>query len=153
MNNVNIKSALIIITTLVIGVAIGFELSEISIRKRFDKMDSFKGPQGFVQSFEEIIMPDKDQKDKVSSILLKYHDKIDKITKSGMGEISLKMDSMAVELKQILNEEQKARLTEEMQRMKRMPPPPKMGGNHRPEGDRRPPPGNPDNRRPLPPIE
>jgi hypothetical protein len=153
MNNVNLKSALIIITTLVTGIAIGFELSEISIKNRFEKIDSFKEPQGFVRTFEEIIMPDNDQKVKVGSILLKYHNKIDKVTKSGMNEISLKMDSMAVELKQILNEEQQARLNEEMQRMKRMPPPHKMDRNFPPGGERMPPPGNPVNRGPLPPPE
>ena len=154
MNNVNFKSALIIITTLLIGVAIGFELSEISVKKRFEKLDSFRGPQGFIQIFQDIIKPNDDQRNKVSSILLKYHDKIDKITQAGMNDVSLKLDSMAVELKQILNEEQKARLDEEMQRMKRMPVPPKMDRRPPPDGERIPPPGIHENdREPMPPNE
>lgn len=152
MNNVNVKSALIIITTLIIGIAIGFELSEISIKKKLEKMDQFRGPLGFVQVFEDIINPDSSQKDKVGTILLRYHDKIDKVTKSGMIEVSAKLDSMAVELKQVLNSEQIARLNDEMQRMKRMPMPPKINGRPPMDGERMPPPRQGDEgRRPMPP--
>jgi hypothetical protein len=153
MNNVNVKSALIIVTTLIIGIAIGFELSEISIKKKFERMDSFKGPQGFTQIFEDIIKPDDSQKDKVNTILLKYHDKIDKVMQSNMSDIALRIDSMAVELNQILNTDQKTRLDEEMQRMKRMPMPPKMDGGPFPKGKRMPPPDmRGDDRGPMPPA-
>ncbi|MDR3626538.1 MAG: hypothetical protein P4L45_06880 [Ignavibacteriaceae bacterium] len=124
MTNGNIKSLLILVITLVIGIAIGFEISEISIKKHFEKMDSFRKPEGFIKIFDGIIKPDNIQKAGIDSILFAYHEKIEKITHSGMDSVSKMMDSMNVELKTKLNKEQAARLDEEMQRMKKNPPPP-----------------------------
>ena len=51
----NVKSTLIIFAALIIGAGIGFEISEISIQREFDKMDAFRKPNGFVQLFDGII--------------------------------------------------------------------------------------------------
>jgi hypothetical protein len=127
MTNNKIKSLLILIITLVIGIAIGFEISEISIKKHFEKMDSFRKPEGFIKIFDGIIKPDNTQKAEVDSILYVYHERIEKITHSGMDSVSKMMDSMNVELKTKLNNEQAARLDEDLQRMKKNPPPPPPG--------------------------
>jgi hypothetical protein len=119
-----IKSFLILIITLLIGIAIGFEISEIDIKKHFEAMDSFKKPEGFIKIFEGIIKPDPNQKEVVDSILFKYYEKMERIRHSGMEEITNMMDSMNVELKKNLNNEQISRLSEEMQRMKKNPPQP-----------------------------
>jgi hypothetical protein len=120
----NIKSFLILIVTLLIGAAIGFEISEISVKKHFEEMDSFRKPAGFVKIFDGIIKPDKSQKADVDTILYKYHEKMEKVKLTGMDEISKVMDSMNVELKTKIHNDQAARLDEEMQRMKKNPPPP-----------------------------
>jgi hypothetical protein len=156
-----LKPFLIILFTLIIGIAIGFEVSEIMIKIRFDEMRAFKEPKGFVKIFEEIIEPDNNQKPKTDSILLKYHVKMENVTKRGMSEVSEMFDSMKVELKSVLNPEQIKRLDEEMLRMKRQPPPPRDGSMHPPKDGRmmpppkgnRPPPPPPDGDRQPPPND
>ena len=45
------KSFLIILITLIIGIAIGFEISEIlEIKKRFDEFREIRAPRGFVEN-------------------------------------------------------------------------------------------------------
>ena len=139
--NAKIKSSLLIIIVLIIGIAIGFEISEITIRHRFDKLDAFRESKGFIQMFEGIIKPSKAQKPAVDSILAKYHDQINKISKNGMLEVSQQMDLMKADLGRILDKEENTRLSEEISRMKRQPPPPPHErGPMPPAGERLPPP-------------
>jgi hypothetical protein len=161
-----LKPFLILLVTLLIGIAIGFEISEIMIKMRFDEMKAFREPKSFVNIFEDIIRPDKNQKTVIDSILLKYHVKMESVTKKGMSEVSGIMDSMKVELKPVLNQEQIKRLEAEFSRMKHFPPPrdrgmpPKDGAMQAPNGERQmpPPPRNgemppPDNRLLPPPHD
>jgi len=133
--NIKIKFTIIIIVTLLIGIMIGFEISEISIKSKFREMDRFRQPGGFTEMFERIIRPDAEQKPVVYSILLKYHKMLDSISNSGMTQVSAAMDSMKLELKKSIKAEQYERLSDEMERMKNSPPPnegPRRGGQHRP---------------------
>jgi hypothetical protein len=141
--NAKIKSSILIIIVLLIGIAIGFEISEISIRHRFYKLDAFRESRGFIQMFEGIIKPDSIQKPVVDSILTKYHDQMDKIAKYGMQEVSSQMDSMKSDLSKILDKDKKMRLEDEMTKMKRQPPPlpPRPRGPMPPPGEIPPPPG------------
>jgi hypothetical protein len=138
------KSLLVLLITLVIGVAIGFEISEIMLKNRFEEMKSFREPKGFVNIFEDIIKPDNNQKPIVDSILVKYHKKMEAVTRSGMAQVSVMMDSMQVELKTAINEEQFHRLNNEMTRMKNRPTPFR---NHGEPGPR------PNHDRPMPPPD
>jgi hypothetical protein len=140
--NAKIKAALLFIIVLIIGMAIGFEISEISIRNKFHQMEQFRKPRGFVEMFDEIIRPSDIQKATVDSILIKYHQRIDQVTQSNMVVISNQIDSMKVELRKILQKDQIDRLDEEMSRMKHQPPlPPNDGRPPMPDGHR-PPPGD-----------
>jgi hypothetical protein len=124
----SIKAFLILTITLVIGIAIGFEISEISIKKHFEEMESFRKPEGFIRIFDGIIKPDNAQKPVVDSILYKYHEKIEIVRHSGMDDVSKMMDSMRTELGTKLTKDQANHLEEEMQRMKKnAPPPPPQG--------------------------
>ena len=123
----SIQAFLILTITLVIGIAIGFEISEISIKKHFEEMDSFRKPEGFIRIFEGIIKPDNIQRPVVDSILYKYHEKMEMVRYSGMDEVSKTMDSMRTELGTKLTKDQANRLDEEMQRMKKNLPPPPQG--------------------------
>jgi hypothetical protein len=120
----NIKASLIILVILLLGIAIGFEISEISIRKKFDKLDSFREPQGFKKVFSDVIKPDEKQKPFVDSVLLAYHNKLEAKRVSSMQEVSQIMDSMKTELGKVLDEKQKAALNDDLNRMKKEPPPP-----------------------------
>jgi hypothetical protein len=138
--NIKLKFSIILIATLLIGIAIGFEISEISIKSHFREMDEFRESRGFVGLFENIIRPDTEQKVVVYSVLLKYHKMIDSTAKAGMTMVSKMMDSMFVELKKNLKDDQIKRLENEMERMKNgLPPPPNgdpnMGPGRRPGPD------------------
>jgi len=148
--NIKLKFSLIIIITLIIGAAIGFEISEITIKNRFDEMNNFKEPKGFVKIFEDVIQPEIGQQAAIESILFKYHNKIDSVSKLNMNFVSSIIDSMKAELNKNLKPEQIERLDREMTRMKNTPPPPGEGmphkqhdGNHPPDhGKDFPPPDN-----------
>jgi len=102
MNSI-IKSSLIVFVVLIIGIAIGCEISEISIKHRFDRMDSFRGSKGFIHMFEGIIKPTSNQNLVVDSIMTKYHVQMEIIAKNGMHEVSKQMDSMKSDLSKILD--------------------------------------------------
>ena len=132
--NAKLKSSIILFVVLLLGVAIGFELSEISIKRRFSRIDEFRERHGFVKMFEDIIKPDNNQKPWVDSILVKYHNRLDVTAKISMQQVGSQMDSMIVELNNVLNQDQKTHLKKELDRIKRFPPPPPPPHDRRPEG-------------------
>ena len=122
--SIKVKFSIIILITLIIGMAIGFEISEISIKSRFNERTEFRGVRGFVGRFEDILRPDTEQKPVIGAILVKYHKIIDSTSNAGMAEVSKLFDSMKVELKKNLKAEQIERLENELFWMKNGPPPP-----------------------------
>lgn len=144
-----IKSFIILFITLLIGIAIGFELNGILNRHRFESEQKARSPQGFINFFEDLIKPDTNQKKEIETIILKYHSRLDNIRQDNMQKVSVIIDSMNIELKSKLNKEQSARLDAKLQEMRKFPPPPPNGGPApdprwkrgpapMPEGDRRP---------------
>jgi|GEM_PF-854631 len=155
--NIKLKFSIIILATLLIGAAIGFEISEISIKSRFTKMNEFREGPGFLNRFEGIIQPDDNQRPIIKSILSKYFTIIDSTSKLSMNTVAKLIDSMKVELKKHLKKEQIERLEREINirrdgpqppenpnLMDRNGPPPFNQGDRllRPQGDNRPPMGN-----------
>lgn len=118
------KSFIIILVTLVIGIAIGFEISEILIKKRFDEFKKVGAPRGFVDMFENIIKPDNIQKPAIDSILLRFHKGVEKIRTASMAQMDKRIDSLITELKPHLTKEQIERFNNEMMRIKRGGPQP-----------------------------
>jgi len=112
--NTKVKSTLIILSVLLIGAAIGFELSELSVRNRFHRIDEFRERHGFVNMFKDIIKPDNNQLTSVDSILVNYHNHMDSLAKSSMQQVSVQMDSMKADLDKVLNQEQKDHLKKEI---------------------------------------
>lgn len=130
-----LQTTLILIVILILGIGIGFELSEILMRHRFNKMESFREPDGFLKKFDEIIQPDAAQKPVVDSIILKYHAKMESFSKVMFSSFSTVIDSMQSELKDKLTTEQLARLNEEVKRIKN---PPNRNMPHPPPPNERP---------------
>lgn len=126
------KSILIILVTLVIGIAIGFEISEIFAEKRFENFRRIREPKGFVRIFDEIIKPDKTQKPVIDSIVLKHHAQVDTLISLGRQQLQRQMDSLRIALKPHLTDEQMKNFDNHVERMKRgqgafrrrVPPPP-----------------------------
>lgn len=122
--NAKVKSSLILAGVLITGAAIGFEISEISIKREFEKMESFRKPKGFVSIFNDIIKPSDAQKKITDSILVSYHDRIDSVSNLNMQTVGALIDSMNIDLSRVISPEQKKALDEEMLRMKKHPHPP-----------------------------
>jgi len=120
------KTFLIILITLIIGIAIGFEVSEILIRKRFDEFKNLRQPKGFVGIFENMIKPDENQKPILDSIILKFHKRINNTMAIVKMQMDKQIDSLSVELKPYLTKEQMDRFKNEMMRMKKSLPPDSM---------------------------
>jgi hypothetical protein len=128
----SIKAVIVLFVILLLGIGIGFEIGEILFRKHFEEMEAFRGPQGFVNKFDDIIKPDAAQKPVVDSILLAFHNRIDKFGEAMRAQLDRQVDSLQIEMKPILTAEQFKRLTDEFKKIKN---PPKHGDMpHGPEG-------------------
>lgn len=129
-----VKSSIILIVTLLIGIAIGYELNGMLFRYRFDAPKMMRRPEGFVNHFENIIKPDEAQKKKLRETILKYHTRIEDVSNKNMQRVGQLIDSMNTELRSQLTKEQAARLDGMIQNMKKFPPPDKMSGPGRGPG-------------------
>ncbi|MGE5352781.1 MAG: hypothetical protein ACM3P0_11905 [Acidobacteriota bacterium] len=118
------KSWIIIICTLVIGMAIGFEISEITIRHRFEELRDVRVTEGFVRILGKTLKLNEQQKPGIDSILVKYHKRIDAVSKSNMTVMAGIVDSMKNEMKAKLTPEQIMRLDRVAMRLMSRPGPP-----------------------------
>lgn len=140
-----VKTTVVLLVILVLGIGIGFEIGEILFRKNFEEMDSFRSPGGFVGKFDAVIKPDAVQKARVDSILLSYHLRLEKIGAGIRRQLDEQVDSLQIELKPILTPEQNDRLGAEFKKMKEGKPhgPMPRGGVPPPPPDGMPPGGGP----------
>jgi uncharacterized protein YneF (UPF0154 family) len=115
------KSLFIILVTLIVGIAIGFEVSEILIKKRFEEFRKVRDPKVFVNMFEELIKPDKKQKAAVDSILLKHHERISEIMAANRQLMERQIDSLKITLKPYLTNDQMQHFNNEIMRMRKGP--------------------------------
>lgn len=125
------KSIIIILVTLLIGIAIGFEISEIMIKQRFNEFRRIREPKGFISIFDRIIKPDEKQKPIIDSIILKHHEHVSEIMSASRAQLDKQMDSLKISLKPYLTQVQMDRFNSEITKMKkgfqlfrrRVPPP------------------------------
>jgi hypothetical protein len=129
--NVQLKSALIILVTLFIGIAIGalgMNLFHNNGRPRFT---DFRERDAFMHLHEDIIQPNSEaQRDSIHQVLTHFLPRFSELREKHRMEISGLVDSMQTQLEPILTKEQIRRLKE---RRNNMPPgpgnfPPPMGG-------------------------
>jgi len=113
-----IKTISLFLLTLIIGIGIGFEISEIIANKQHESMQEYFQPKGFVKFYEGIIEPDGNQKQLIEPILLKYHEKITTLAIGGFKEIEVLKDSLRIELKAHLTKEQLKRFDDKMNEFK-----------------------------------
>lgn len=145
------KTTIILLFTLLIGIILGVFLDRTIMRFRFQKkFDEARQARGITRMLENLIQPDESQYEAVKEILEKYSKRLHDQREKSFQEMDVVMDSLRIELDQILTDEQKARLKKDMERMKGMrergpmPPPPRPFGREHdrpPEmDDRQPPP-------------
>ncbi len=110
--NLKVKSSLIIIVTLIIGIVLGIILTRSFFwpPSMFDKMSALRSPEGFAERFERIIDPSESQKEKIREILQFHFQKMHNQSTEFRQRFMQINDSLRAELDPILNDDQKERL-------------------------------------------
>lgn len=143
--NMKVKTTLIILFTLLIGIILGMFIDRTIMRFRFQKrFAEIRKERGITRLLEDLIRPDESQYEAVKDILEKYSKRLHEQREKSFQEMNVVIDSMRAELDQILTDEQKARLKKDMERMKRMrgrrPGPPMLPRQRPFDRDPKPPP-------------
>jgi hypothetical protein len=129
--NVKLKSIIVIVSTLLIGMVLGSVITAAFVKNRaFDRIAEMRNERGFVKRIERLIQPDEDQKEKVREILVEHFDKMHLLGEEMRITFKTMNDSLIKDLEPILHPEQIERFKKRMERMKRFGGPP--GKPHRP---------------------
>jgi hypothetical protein len=112
-----VKTIALFLVTLLIGIGIGFELSELILKHHFSQMQEWRRSEGFVKFYEDIIVPDENQKKVIEPILLKYHKRLDTLTTIGFQHYISTKDSLKAELFLHLTSQQKQNLEDKFKEM------------------------------------
>jgi len=112
-----VKTIALFLVTLLIGMGIGFELSELILKRHFAQMQEWRRPEGFVKFYEDIIHPDENQKKIIEPILLKYHKRLDSLTTIGFQYYISTKDSIKAELFLHITSQQKQALEDKFREM------------------------------------
>lgn len=127
--NTRAKSALVIVTTLIIGILIGvFVLVPPIAKHHFKRIASMRHPEGFIKGMEHMIRPSEAQAPEVHRLLDRYSQRFDEINDRHHAEMTALMDSLRTDLSPVLTDEQNERLDRMGQRARRSMPPPREGG-------------------------
>jgi hypothetical protein len=128
------KAWIAILVTLAVGIVIGMLLNGAMNNRRRDEMQRMRGPGGFVAEMERIIEPrDAAQREAIRPFLAATDNRNRAIVDGARSSMRSGLDSLLVRLSPILDEGQKKRLRDFVERGPRRPPPGL-------DGDRRPPP-------------
>jgi len=111
--NVQVKSSLIILATLFIGIIIGALGMNLFQNQRDINFERFRGRQAFMHLHEGILQPTNEaQRDTIHKILSQNLPKFREISLKHREEISAMIDSMQKQLAPILTKEQLERLND-----------------------------------------
>jgi hypothetical protein len=117
--NMKVKTTLVILFTLLIGIILGVFIDRTIMRFQFRKrIAEVRQARGITSIFERIIEPTESQYEPVKEILAKYGKRLHDLREKSHQEMAVVMDSLRIELEPILTDQQKARLKNEMERMK-----------------------------------
>ena len=111
-----LKSTVIIGSTLIIGIILGFLLKSLVIESEFDRLKKLRDPQGFANALEEVIQPSDEQKEKLMPILEGFQSEMERMRNKARKEMTQVMDSLRIELEQILTDEQFIKLQEYLEK-------------------------------------
>jgi hypothetical protein len=149
MMRVETRSALILLATLTLGIALGIVSSGRWRQLREVATQDLRRPAGFVQRLESIIQPRADQADSVRLVLEATARRNQQILDRAQRELRGELEAMRVRLAPLLDDAQRARLADESNFGNPLRPPPPRGARPRDGGRRRPPPPRED--LPVPP--
>ncbi|MFH1312491.1 MAG: hypothetical protein ABIJ00_04620 [Candidatus Eisenbacteria bacterium] len=114
------QTTLIVVATLVIGILIGLFLAGPVLHRHLRPPFPGGRPDGFASAIEMLIDPEPDQVEAVRSILAEHSERFSDISSEFRSEISAVMDSMRNDLDPILTDEQKERLDNRHEHLRRM---------------------------------
>lgn len=145
--NLQVKSSLILIFTLIIGIVLGMLIDRTIMRNQFQrKIVRLRHPDRLFIHFERIIRPTESQRKVIHEVLDKYAQRLAEIGDKSRTELVAVADSLQQELMPLLTDEQRVRLKEHFERMRdwrrdgppferpgRRPPPPPEPWDEKPE--------------------
>jgi len=137
---IQIKSTIIIITVLLLGILLGSLSVRFFIHQRISDFQGMHKKAGFVHFMERVIDPDKAQAEEVRKILQTHFDHFSQLGERHRREVKALMDSLKTELEPYLTPDQLERLARHFERP--LPPggPPidreRFGKRHQPDGHR-----------------
>jgi hypothetical protein len=106
----HVKTALILLTTLVIGFVIGALTVPYFAMHRMRHFAGLRRPQGFVAFYEKVIQPTEAQKDTVHAILTRHFDKFNELADKHRETLMQLHEDLINDLNSVLSKEQKQRL-------------------------------------------
>ena len=118
--NIKVKTALIIIFTMVIGIVIGALLNRALLQHRIRRVFSMQKPRVMATVMRDIIRPDSDQAKLIREILDKHVERMSDLREKNRREMESAMKELWKEMDSILTPEQKKRLE------RNLPPPFRM---------------------------
>ncbi|MFQ6038445.1 MAG: hypothetical protein ACE5LV_07495 [Candidatus Aminicenantales bacterium] len=108
--NIKIKTALIILVTLIIGIVIGAMLHRALLHRRINRAFVILNPNRFLIASERVIQPNPAQKKRIQEILEDHAERVEKIRRAFLKDMQASFEAMRQELDQELTPEQKRRL-------------------------------------------
>jgi hypothetical protein len=134
--NIKIKSAIMLISVLLIGIIFGAVGSTLLRRDLLqDRLERFRKPTGFVERMIHIIEPEKSQIENIETALLNHHHRMMQQNTMFRERMSSLSDSLLSDLKAILTPEQLER-AEKFIKQGRPFPGPGRRGKERPHRER-----------------
>ncbi len=146
-----LKSLALLAVTLIVGFALGLFADATLVRGRRDRLTEIRRPPGFVAHMESVIQPHTDaQRDSIRPILETAARRNGEVMRSANVNLKAVLDTMRLSLSPMLDQEQRDRLSREIDRMPpfgsagrgrgRGGPPGGFGRGGPPGGNDRPPP-------------
>ncbi len=107
------KSALLLITTLVVGGLVGAVTTGAIVNNRLDQLEKMRRPGGFADKLIQVIEPtDEAQDAQIRAALDRSHERFEAIRRECRGLYVAHRDSMRADLAPVLTSDQQTRLDE-----------------------------------------
>jgi len=108
--NVKIKTTLIILTTLILGLFLGAGLHRLYIQQRIKKIFTLQRPPMMARTLERIIQPTPEQRVEIRRILRRHTQRLLEIRREYQEKLRREMEAIRQEIDPILTPQQKKRL-------------------------------------------
>ena len=141
--NIKLKTTILLVSSLIIGVVIGLLIGPLLQRNILEKrFKNFREPDRFIEKIYDIVSADESQKERIKEILTAHHKRM----LDFHAQIKIQMDSLQHDMKNVLTPQQMKRLERILKGRERPPFHRKPRDKRKPYEDDFPPP-------PPPPVD